>query len=177
MCAAWKKKNVRNEIVFFYCHQFDIFLCGIARFSLGNKNELRTFQPQKWKNIISSQPQTKFTGSYKKRECFEDYLWLPASKLYLKRDCNTVVFLWTLLFKNTYFLVDLRMTGSKTPIRESLFNKVASVTTWKHLTVLEREPSKGIYLFICEFCEILRKIFCRTPASNHFSQMLFFSFL
>ena len=69
MCAAWKKKNERNEIVCFYCTQSDILLCGIARFSRGNKNKLRTFQPQKWKKIKNSQSQTKFTGSYKKKEC------------------------------------------------------------------------------------------------------------
>ena len=148
MCAAWKKKNERNEIVCFYCTQSDILLCGIARFSRANKNKLRTFQSQKWKKIKSSQPQTKFTGSYKKRVYFEEHLWMSASKLYLKRDYNTGVFLWTLLFKNTYFVVDLRMAGSKTPIQESLFNKVASVTAWKHLIVLERDPSKGIYLWI-----------------------------
>ena len=69
MCAAWKKKNERNEIVCFYCTQSDI-LCGIAKFSRGNKNKLRTFQPQKWKKSKNSQPQTKFTGSYKKRSVF-----------------------------------------------------------------------------------------------------------
>ena len=42
----------RNEIVCFYCIQSDILLCGIARFSRGNKNKLRTFQPQKWKKKI-----------------------------------------------------------------------------------------------------------------------------
>ena len=80
MCAAWKKKNERNEIVCFYCTQSDILLCGIARFSRGNKNKLRTFQPQKWKKIKSSQPQTKFTGSYKKKECTSlfSYQWLIA---------------------------------------------------------------------------------------------------
>ena len=67
MCAVWKKKNERNEIVCFYCTQSDILLCGIARFSRGNKNKLRIFQSQKWKKIKNSQPQTKFTGSYKKR--------------------------------------------------------------------------------------------------------------
>ena len=139
MCAAWKKKNERNEIVCFYCDQSDILLCSIARFSWGNKNELRTFQPQKWKKIKSSQPQTKFTGSYKKRVYIEEHLWMSAFKLYLKRDYNTGVFLWTLLFKNTYFVVDL-------PIQGSFFNKVASMTTWKHLTVSERDPSKDIYL-------------------------------
>ena len=140
MCAAWKKKNGSNEIVCFYCDQSDILLCGNARFGWGNKNELRTFHTQNWK--------TKFTGSYKKRLYFEENLWMSASKLYLKRDYNTGVFLWTQLFKNTYFVVDLRIVGSKTPIRESLFNKVASVTAWKHLTVLEKDPSKGIYLWI-----------------------------
>ena len=145
---GFRKKNERHEIVCFYCTRSDILLCGIARFSWGNKNELRTFQPQKWKKIKSSQPKTKFTGSYKKRVYFEEHLWISASKLCLKRDYNTGVFLWTLLSKNIYFVVDLRMTGSETPIRRSLFNKVASVTTWKHLTVLERNPGKGIYLWI-----------------------------
>ena len=65
---CWRKKNERNEIVCFYCTQSDI-LCGIAKFSRGNKNKLRTFQSQKWKQIKNSQPQTKLTGSYKKREC------------------------------------------------------------------------------------------------------------
>ena len=37
------------------------------RFSRGNKNKLRTFQPQIWKKIKNSQPLTKFTGSYKKK--------------------------------------------------------------------------------------------------------------
>ena len=64
------------------------------------------------------------------------------------------------------------MTGSEAPIRGSLFNKVASVTAWKDLTVLERDPSKR------EFREILRKLFCRTPASNHFSHdVVFFLFV
>ena len=62
-----KEKNEKNEIVCFYCTQSDILHCGIARFSRGNKNKLRIFQSQKWKKIKNSQPQTKFTGSYKKR--------------------------------------------------------------------------------------------------------------
>ena len=59
------KENERNEIVCIYCTQSGI-LCGIAKFSRGNKNKLRTFQPQKQKKIKNSQPKTKFTGSYKK---------------------------------------------------------------------------------------------------------------
>ena len=64
----WKKWN----IVCFYCTQSDILLCGIARFSRGNKSKLRTFQSQKWKKIKNRQPQTKFTGSYKKRVYLEN---------------------------------------------------------------------------------------------------------
>ena len=58
---------MKEKRVCFYSTKSDILLCGIARFSRGNKNKLRTFQPQKGKNIKNSQPQTKFTGSYKKK--------------------------------------------------------------------------------------------------------------
>ena len=54
--SVWQKKWTAQSGI----------LCGIANFSRGNKNKLRTFQPQKWKNIKNSQPQTKFTGCYKK---------------------------------------------------------------------------------------------------------------
>ena len=54
--------------MYFYRTQSDILVCGIARFSWGNKNKLRTFQPQKGKKKKkNSQPQTKLTGSYNKR--------------------------------------------------------------------------------------------------------------
>ena len=76
----------------------------------------------------------------KNRVYFEEHLWMSASKLYFKRDYNTGVFLWTLLFTNTYFVVDLRTAGSETPVRGSLFNKVASVTAWRHLTLSWRRP-------------------------------------
>ena len=55
-------------MVRFYRTQSDILLCGIARFSRGNKKKLRTFQPQKGKKIKDSQLETKFTGSYKKKK-------------------------------------------------------------------------------------------------------------
>ena len=111
--------------------------------------------------LLSSEICKLFKSNY-----FEEHLWMPSSKLYLKRDYNTSVFLWTLLFKKTYLVVDLRMTGSETPIRWSLFNKVASETTWKYLAVLERDSSKGIYPWaLWNFKEAL----CRTPFSNHFS--------
>ena len=40
----------------------------------GSVGEIRTFQPQKWKKIKNSQPQTKFTGYYKKKSVFEQML-------------------------------------------------------------------------------------------------------
>ena len=54
----------------FYRTKSDILLCAIARFSQGNKNTLRTFQPQKGKKIKNSEPQTKFAGSYKKKRVY-----------------------------------------------------------------------------------------------------------
>ena len=74
MCAAWKKKNERNEIVCFYCTQSDILLCGIARFSRENKNKLRTFQPQKWKKLRTASLKQNLPVLIK-RECTR----LPSS--------------------------------------------------------------------------------------------------
>ena len=58
-----KRMKKKNEIKYFYRNQSDILLCGIAGISWGNKNKLRTFQPQ-----------TKFTGSYQKKECINSHL-------------------------------------------------------------------------------------------------------
>ena len=63
--AVLGRKRMK-EMSFGYT-QSDIILCGIVRFSLVNKNRLRTFQSQKWKIIKNSQPQTKFSGSYIKK--------------------------------------------------------------------------------------------------------------
>ena len=83
----------------FYCTQSDILLCGIARLSRGNRSRLRTFQSRNWKKkkkkkkkkIKSSQPQTKFTGSYK-RECIyqkiEQYLVIFNDNLTIFDDRN-----------------------------------------------------------------------------------------
>ena len=77
---------------------------------------------------------------------FEERLWMPASKLCLKRDCNRGFFLeFCELFKNTYFVEDLQLAGSEAPVLGSLFNKVASLTALTHLTVLETEAaSRGV---------------------------------
>ena len=52
------------------------------------------------------------------------------------------------LFKNSYFVEDLQTTGSETLVWGSLFNKNARVTAWRPLTVLERDSSTGISLWI-----------------------------
>ena len=45
------------------------------------------------------------------------------------------------LFKNIYFLEDLQMAGSETPVLGSPFNKVAGLTAWTHLTVFETDAA------------------------------------
>ena len=62
------------------------------------------------------------------------------------------------LFKNTYFTEYLRMAGSETPVPGSLFNKVASLTTWTHLTVLETEAATGRVLQEKVFLEISQNL-------------------
>ena len=52
------------------------------------------------------------------------------------------------LIRNTYFVDDLQTTGSETPVRRFLFNKVASLAAWRSLTVLERDCSTGVSLWI-----------------------------
>ena len=84
-----------------------------------------------------------------KNNYFEEHLWTSASKYCLKRDSNTGAFLWVLwVVQNTYFLEDLETASSETPVRESFFNKVESLTAWRLLTVLERDCRKVISLWI-----------------------------
>ena len=71
------------------------------------------------------------------------------------------------LFKNTYFVEDLQTAGYETLVRGSLFNKVSSLTAWRPLTVLERDCSTVISLWI--LWNLLGSLFCRTPPSNDFS--------
>ena len=80
---------------------------------------------------------------------FEEHLWTTASKLIWKetpRQAFSCKFCE--LFKNTYFKQHLRTAGSKTPVRGFLFNKVASLTAWRPLTVLERDSRTGTFLWI-----------------------------
>ena len=56
-------------------------------------------------------------------------------------------------FKNTYFKEHLRTAGSKTLLRGFLFNKITRLMAWRHLTVLERDSSTGVFLKMCNFKE------------------------
>ena len=70
------------------------------------------------------------------------------------------------LLKNSYFLEDIRMACSQTPVR-GVFNKVTNLTARKILTVLERDCRTGISLWILR--NFSESFFRRTPLSNHFS--------
>ena len=52
------------------------------------------------------------------------------------------------LFKKIYFLEDLQAGSSETPVRGSLFNKVANLTAPRLLAVLERDCCTVISLLI-----------------------------
>ena len=102
----------------------------------------------------------------------EEHLWASASKHYLKTGSKSGTSCeFCKLFKNTYFLEDLLTACSKTPVKGTFFKKVASLTAWKPLTVLERHPHK---YFSVNFEKFLGKLFYRTPPSKHFSHVVVF---
>ena len=73
---------------------------------------------------------------------FQENLWKSASKLLLKETPKQVFSReFCELFKNTYFVQDLKTADSGTPVQRPLSNKVASLTSWTHLTVLEAEAA------------------------------------
>ena len=52
------------------------------------------------------------------------------------------------LFKKIYFLEDLQVGSSETPVRDSFFNKVANLTAPRLLAVLERDCCTVISLLV-----------------------------
>ena len=87
-------------------------------------------------NFIQEDPNTgAFLWNLKtlKKNYFEEDLRTSASKHYLKKETRTQVLSreFCELFKNIYFLEDLQMASSETPVRGSFFNKVANLTTWR----------------------------------------------
>ena len=76
------------------------------------------------------------------------------------------------LFESKFFAEHLRTAGSGIPVRVSLFNKVGSLTAWSPLTVLERDSSTGISLWILwNFSE---SIFAEHLLATTSHMMLFF---
>ena len=51
-------------------------------------------------------------------------------------------------FKTIFFIEHLRTVGFKTPLPGTYFNKVASLTAWRPVKLLERHSSAGICLWI-----------------------------
>ena len=109
-----------------------------------------------------------------KNNYFKEYLLKSAAKLYLKRDSKTGVFLCILCIIQEHLFCRGSMNDSFWNTSPgSLFNKVASLTAWRHLTVLDRDPSTYIFL------QILRnfyEIFFAENALSTMSHMILFSF-
>ena len=84
-----------------------------------------------------------FTSNY-----FEAHLWMYTSKFYFKKEPTWCFPVNWELFKNTYFVKDLQTTGSEIPVRWSLYNKIASMMACISLTVVKRDFSTGISLWI-----------------------------
>ena len=84
-----------------------------------------------------------------KSNYFEEHLWMSTSKLYLKKESNVVFSCeFCELFKKTYFVKVLQKARSETPVRGSVFSKIASLMVWRSLAVLKRDFSTGISLWI-----------------------------
>ena len=94
-------------------------------------------------NIRSSHPDVLYQKGVLKKlvQLTENHLYrglllinLQAAnlKLYQKRDCNTA----------------LRVACFETPVLRSLCNKVTSLVTRRHVTLLERDSSTGVSLWI-----------------------------
>ena len=103
-------------------------------------------------NLLKNTPTQVFPCEickFLKNNYYEQHLWTSASIPYLKRDLNTSVFgEFCELFKNAYNLGDLLKASSETLVQGSIFKKVASLTAWRLLTLLERDHRTGISLWI-----------------------------
>ena len=78
-----------------------------------------------------------------KSNYFEEHLWMSTSKSNVVFSCE-----FCELFKKTYFVKVLQKARSETPVRGSVFSKIASLMIWRSLAVLKRDFSTGISLWI-----------------------------
>ena len=72
--------------------------------------------------------------------------------------------------KRIYFKEHLWTSVSKTPVRDFLFNDVASLMAWRPLLVLEKDSSTGIFLWI--LCNFQQSFFVEQPLGTT-SRMMF----
>ena len=93
-----------------------------------------------------------------KNNYFEEHLRSSSFKPYLKRDSNKGVFLWILWIIQEHLFCKGSINGCFwNTSAGSFFNKVASLTAWRHLIILERLTLAQV--FLCKFWEIFRKAF------------------
>ena len=156
---------------------------GVHRSSTQNRcfwiiHKIHSKKPVFWgpatllkKTMLSCEIYKLFKNNY-----FEEHLWTSASKHYLKRDSNTDAFLWILwITQERLFLEELQTASSETLVRGSFFNKVASVTAWRLLTVLERDWGTVISLWILR--NFWESFFAEHLLATTSHMMLFFSSL
>ena len=104
-----------------------------------------------WSFINKTLTQVLSCEIYKlfKNNYFEEHLRASASKNYLKKTRRQVLSCeFCELFKNINFPGYLQNARSETPVRGSFFNKYASLTPWRPLTMLERDCHTVIFLWI-----------------------------
>ena len=112
-----------------------------------------TVRSSRWRWSVKQGVLKNFTNFTGKNLCWTLFIILKniCERLLLKfisRETRTHVFSCEFreLFKSTYFVEDLQTAGSETPVRGFVFNKVASLTARRLLTVLERDCRTGISL-------------------------------
>ena len=94
--------------------------------------------------VLSCEIRKLFKNNY-----FEEHLWTSASKHYLKRDSNTGAFLWILwIIQEHLFCSGSAIAQLWNTSEGFFFYKVASLTAWRLLKVLERDCRTVISLWI-----------------------------
>ena len=111
-------------------------------------------EPQKWKKIKKSQPQTKFIGSYKKKSVNRFLTTEAVLEEGLAERCSV----------KKEFLKTSQSSQKNNCTGISFFNKVAGLSP----STLLKERYQHRCLFSCTFCEIFRKPLVATSALGLF---------
>ena len=93
----------------FYRTQSDILLCGIARFSRGNKNKLRSFQLQKGRKLRTTSLKQNLLVLIKK-ECIYPRLAMNKRQILQRQGKLCICFIFNLKrLSDSEFLVSKEM--------------------------------------------------------------------